>query len=140
MGGGAWWTNTSRTRAERETDERHEMSPEGTGPGGRASQDWLSGFTPISPIMGDRWRAIHGAFDMIHQIDSMERPLGPKHGAQGRWRSGAEMGRLAGGFLQKSRQDDECLDYRPFDGSGRLERWMDGRDTAPEARDGLKRG
>lgn len=78
--------------------------------------------------MGDHWRAIHSAFDMIHQTDSMERSLGPKHGAQGKRRSGAETGRLAGRFLQKSRQDVKCLDDGPFDGSGRLDRWMDGRE------------
>ena len=78
--------------------------------------------------MGDHWRAIHSAFDMIHQTDSMERSLGPKHGAQGKRRSGAETGRLAGRILQKSRQDVKCLDDGPFDGSGRLERWMNGRE------------
>lgn len=49
---------------QRETDERHRDESKRHGLEAELLQVQLSGFTPISPITGDRWRAIHGAFSL----------------------------------------------------------------------------
>ena len=120
--GGACWTNTSRAGAGREGGRRG-MRWVQRAPGPRGLTKWFQPRITNSgwPLESHTWRVWHDPSDWHYGKIPWANVW-----RKGRWRSGAEMGRVAGVF-QESRQHDECLDCGTWDGSGPLERWTDGR-------------